>query len=246
MSSRYAMRQWEKTMEYFRYYKTLAEGDIYPLLRDADPLKRHAAAMNMQLRGFGLSVAKAMCRATDYKTRDLGCFILGQIRTEEKQLPTIMAQLDALAVSDPTATVRGSAISAMGHRYALDAAGRFLEVGRADIWSILANRCRLAAAEPFVTVRISVAGALAHGHHLDDSLLPTLIQLLQDRQGEVRSWAGCAVNGNGYNTPELHPIFAAMLTDEHEGARDEAEVWWEENGMQEEINHDLVRRPRGV
>ncbi|POP45953.1 hypothetical protein CHU32_09140 [Superficieibacter electus] len=220
----YAERQWNKEMAFFRQYKPLEEHTLYLLLNDPDPLKRKAAAMHLQLRGLGLSVAQKMCHSTNYKARDLSCFILGQIVTPESILPAIMAQLDALAASDPTATVRGSAISAMGHRW-----GK-----KADFWPMLANRCRLAATDTSVTVRVSVAGALCHNTHPDETLLPVLIQLLRDKQGEVRSWAGCAVNGQGYDTPELHAIFAAMLNDEHAGARDEAKIWQEEHSVKEE------------
>ncbi|WP_233928640.1 HEAT repeat domain-containing protein [Escherichia albertii] len=123
----------------------------------------------------------------------------------------------AVAANDPTATVRASAITALGHRC----------IGLTEYWPLLANRCHFAFNSPYVGIRFSVSFAI--GCLCDDSLLPPLIALLHDTDDDVRDWAAFAINQQGYNSAELRAILTIMLNDRHEGVRTEAEIWFEEH-----------------
>ena len=222
MRTEYQRRQDAKEYKSWLYCQQLSEDALYPLLENKDSSLRYTAARCLQQIGSDriLATAKLLCHDKNYRTREVACFILGQIKTAKSNVSDIMAFLDSCAANDITAIVRASAIIAMGHLFSNHYADKAL-------WATLKNRCTQAADSPFVTVRHAVACALIY--HADNSILPLLIRLLRDKHGEVRSWAGCAINGNGHDLPELHEIFREMLTDEHGGARFEAEMWFEEH-----------------
>lgn len=222
MGTEYQRRQDAKELKTWLYCQQLSEDELYPLLENKDHSLRYAASRRLQLMGSDpiLAQAKQRCHDKNYRTREVACFILGQIKTAKSNVPDIMAFLDSCAVNDITAIVRASAIIAMGQLFSNHSADKAL-------WATLKHRCTQAIDSPFVTVRHAIACALIY--HADDSIIPLLIRLLRDNHGEVRSWAGCAINGNGYDLPELHEIFREMLTDEHGGARYEAEMWFEEH-----------------
>lgn len=222
MRTDYQRRRDAKEHKAWLFCRSLKENDLYALLENNDSVIRYAAARRLQTPGSDATVAHAknLCHHKNYRTREIGCFILGQIKNADCNIPDLMAFLDACAASDTAAIVRAAAIIAMGHMCLKHDA-------EISLWPILAKRCTLAANSPFVSVREAVAFALINPG--DGSMLPVLIKLLRDKNGEVRSWAGCAINGNGYDTPELHHIFSQMLMDEHGGARYEAEEWFAEH-----------------
>lgn len=225
MDEKYRRRKENQESAAFEFCRKLDKDGLYHHLYANNPKIRYAAAgwlmfgssENTPLYDDTLAVAYRMLREANFKARDTACYLLGQLKTTESEIPLIMQQLDDVAANDPTATVRASAITALGHRC----------IGLTEYWPLLANRCHFAFNSPYVGIRFSVSFAI--GCLCDDSLLPPLIALLHDTDDDVRDWAAFAINQQGYNSAELRAILTIMLNDRHEGVRTEAEIWFEEH-----------------
>ncbi len=225
MNENYRRRKQNQEIAAFEYCRTLNKDSLYRHLGDKNPKIRSAAAAQLILSSNEnspfyddtLSVAYQMLQDANFKARDIACHLLGQLITAENEIPLIMQQLDDVAANDPTATVRASAIAALGHRCIM----------LTEYWPLLVNRCHLAFNSPYVGIRFSVSFAI--GCLRDDTLLPPLIALLHDPDDDVRDWAAFAINQQGYDSAEIRAILTTMLNDHHEGVRTEAEIWFEEH-----------------
>lgn len=143
--------------------------------------------------------------------RSTGAFILGQINIPTpKEEFEIFHLLHKIALTDKSATVRCNAVASTGHRCK----------NNAIFASILTKQSAITAYDHSANVRLDTAFVLSCFNN--KSMIPVLLKLLKDPDGDVRNWAAFAININEYNSKKIRDHFFNMLSDKHGEARLEA------------------------
>ncbi len=110
--------QGERASQLFEQMREKPLGELWEVVVQGDGDEKHAAAMQLQLRGGDVNFHKALefCRSSDPSIRDKGAFILGQLGTPERPYSEQSAPvLINLLENDPNEDVRASAACALGH-----------------------------------------------------------------------------------------------------------------------------------
>lgn len=184
--------------------------------KNAESKQRWDCVRELQRRGEPeiFETAKSWCGSDDVTKRELAADILAQLGplTQEgrEQLRPFTKQTISLLerlLDDPEARVIASSIHALGHHY---------------VWEPIAENASLAS-HPSDAVRFAVASTL--GGATSPHAIEILINLTQDKKGDVRDWATFGL-GAQYNldTLEIREALFQRLSDNHFDTNSEALV----------------------
>ncbi|ECC1695660.1 lyase [Salmonella enterica subsp. salamae] len=210
MPNRYQREKANKEFILHNQYKKLGNDELISLLDDHDSLKRMSAARILQSRGGEdiVKLAEKFCLDNNYIRRDIGAFILGQIKLCNEA--DVFNLLSNLALHDRSACVRATAIESTAQRCKKNPIHS----------SQIVTQSQRSAFDKSVNARRATAFALSVIN--DQATIPLLINLIKDPSGDVRNWAVFAINTNGYDTEEIRKCFVEMLQDKNSEARAEA------------------------
>ncbi|MHC5224680.1 HEAT repeat domain-containing protein [Ignatzschineria sp. LJL83] len=191
-------------MHFFMECQKLTDQELISYLDNRKAVIRRGAASELQMKGGKeiCNIAKLLCDDLFYQKREIGAFILGQIRgIEKKDLDDIFELLRGLSLTDKSALVRSSALCAMAHRYGYCEDSKWAEK--------LIESCSILVQETSVFVRQSVAFALSLIKDIRTIYL--LENLSKDSSNLVKNWAAFAINIHKYDTAEIRESFVEML-----------------------------------
>ncbi|EHS2471429.1 lyase, partial [Escherichia coli] len=111
MSNTYQKRKASKEYGLYNQCKKLNDDELFRLLDDHNSLKRISSARVLQLRGGQDAVRLAIefCSDKNYIRRDIGAFILGQIKICKKCEDNVFNILNNMTLNDKSACVRATA-----------------------------------------------------------------------------------------------------------------------------------------
>ncbi len=188
MSNTYQKRKASKEYGLYNKCKKLNDDELFRLLDDRNSLKRISSARVLQLRGGQDAVRLAIefCTDKNYIRRDIGAFILGQIKICKKCEDNVFNILNNMALNDKSACVRATAIESTAQR-----------CKKNPIYSPkIVEQSQITAFDKSTNVRRATAFAISVIN--DKATIPLLINLLKDPNGDVRNWAAFAININKY------------------------------------------------
>jgi HEAT repeat protein len=194
-------------------FKKLSTRQLKKIIREGNTINRVVAGMEMQIRGGEdiINYAILQCSHKNYKFREIGAFILGQICIQDHQkLLEIIKLLVDNATYDKSIRVRYTAVYSLGHRCAR---------GFKDYELIMPS---LAKAVDNLAASVRMASAFALAFVKTRDAHPLLEKLLRDPDEDVRDWAGFAVNTSGADSPSIRDALVKMLDDSFKEARYEA------------------------
>ncbi|MGU8201284.1 polymorphic toxin type 34 domain-containing protein, partial [Escherichia coli] len=212
MSNTYQKRKASKEYGLYNQCKKLNDDELFRLLDDHNSLKRISSARVLQLRGGQDAVRLAIefCSDKNYIRRDIGAFILGQIKICKKCEDNVFNILNNMALNDKSACVRATAIESTAQR-----------CKKNPIYSPkIVEQSQITAFDKSTNVRRATAFAISVIN--DKATIPLLINLLKDPNGDVRNWAAFAININKYDNSDIRDCFVEMLQDKNEEVRIEA------------------------
>lgn len=212
MSNTYQKRKASKEYGLYNQCKKLNDDELFRLLDDHNSLKRISSARVLQLRGGQDAVRLAIefCSDKNYIRRDIGAFILGQIKICKKCEDNVFNILNNMALNDKSACVRATAIESTAQR-----------CKKNSIYSPkIVEQSQITAFDKSTNVRRATAFAISVIN--DKATIPLLINLLKDPNGDVRNWAAFAININKYDNSDIRDCFVEMLQDKNEEVRIEA------------------------
>ncbi|EJW6774667.1 lyase, partial [Escherichia coli] len=179
MSNTYQKRKASKEYGLYNQCKKLNDDELFLLLDDHNSLKRISSARVLQLRGGQDAVRLAIefCSDKNYIRRDIGAFILGQIKICKKCEDNVFNILNNMALNDKSACVRATAIESTAQR-----------CKKNPIYSPkIVEQSQITAFDKSTNVRRATAFAISVIN--DKATIPLLINLLKDPNGDVRNWA---------------------------------------------------------
>ncbi|HEI3941107.1 TPA: lyase, partial [Escherichia coli] len=150
--------------------KKLNDDELFRLLDDHNSLKRISSARVLQLRGGQDAVRLAIefCSDKNYIRRDIGAFILGQIKICKKCEDNVFNILNNMALNDKSACVRATAIESTAQR-----------CKKNQIYSPkIVEQSQITAFDKSTNVRRATAFAISVIN--DKATIPLLINLLKD------------------------------------------------------------------
>ena len=212
MSNTYQKRKASKEYGLYNQCKKLNDDELFRLLDDHNSLKRISSARVLQLRGGQDAVRLVIefCSDKNYIRRDIGAFILGQIKICKKCEDNVFNILNNMALNDKSACVRATAIESTAQR-----------CKKNPIYSPkIVEQSQITAFDKSTNVRRATAFAISVIN--DKATIPLLINLLKDPNGDVRNWAAFAININKYDNSDIRDCFVEMLQDKNEEVRIEA------------------------
>ncbi|GDD73679.1 lyase [Escherichia coli] len=212
MSNTYQKRKASKEYGLYNQCKKLNDDELFSLLDNRNSLKRISSARVLQLRGGQDAVRLAIefCADKNYIRRDIGAFILGQIKVCKKCEDSVFNILKKMALNDKSACVRATAIESTAQR-----------CKKNPIYSPkIVEQSQITAFDKSANVRRATAFAISVIN--DKETIPLLINLLKDPNGDVRNWAAFAININKYDNSDIRDYFVEMLQDKNEEVRIEA------------------------
>jgi len=173
---------------------------------------RRSAAVVLLVRGGEeiLSNARCLCSNSDFKLRQMGALIIGEIAIENWQLNDVITQLRHLALTDSSFRVRAEAMRALGLR-----CEKYPQLYSSVLPVLEANMT-----SPFVSVRANIACALTRVN--DPGAIPILEKLLQDSNLDIRDLTAFAVNMTGLDSKKIRSNLVKMLKEPYYDARCEA------------------------
>lgn len=212
MSNTYQKRKASKEYGLYNQCKKLNDDELFRLPDDHNSLKRISSARVLQLRGGQDAVRLAIefCSDKNYIRRDIGAFILGQIKICKKCEDNVFNILNNMTLNDKSACVRATAIESTAQR-----------CKKNPIYSPkIVEQSQITAFDKSTNVRRATAFAISVIN--DKATIPLLINLLKDPNGDVRNWAAFAININKYDNSDIRDCFVEMLQDKNEEVRIEA------------------------
>ena len=211
--SDYESRHWAAKMKLWKEYKTLSTKKLISIVKEGTTLHRQVAAMEMQCRGGDdvIKYAMNLCSNKNYKLREIGAFVLGQVAIPDRQmLLEVVNLLMSLAKREKSIRVRYTAIYSVGHRCAKGFTN----------YEIVMSALQRATDSSIASVREAAAFSLAYT--VSPKAPPLLEKLLLDPDRDVRNWAGFAVNNSKADSSGIRESLVKMLSDPFDEARMEA------------------------
>ena len=198
----------ERELALFQEMAQKSNEDLYQVIGHGKCDVRHAASMQLQIRGGRTTLSKALefCKSVDPGVRNEGAFILGQLGTPERPFreestPVLIDLLE----NDPDDSVRASAAAALGHLENSPAIPHLIR----------------SAVDKSAEVRFNTAFAL--GCFSSADVVDTLIALSTDPDNDVRNWATFGIGTClDIDTGEIREALAARLSEDDPEIRGEA------------------------
>ena len=197
----------------FLYCDQLDDEALFALLATKKYSLRNAAAMTLMYRKSGDNYTRAyqLCFHQDFKLREMGASILGEIsRTTAKAEQEILALLQSLALKDSSSRVRAVSIASFGMRCAR-ASGTCKHL--VDIFFKVSRD---------ISGRVRTALAFIMLYTPSKKLIPLAEQLLNDTDQNVRHGAAFSVGVNKWDTSKIRDALLSCLADTLPECREEA------------------------